>query len=506
MNCVQLKHLSSAIRSISTHRHVSKTTFNLSHLETPSYKCRDFKEFKQIVSQMILTGSIKDTFAAKRLLQFSTRDSPFIHLDYSYQIFNVIENPDASIYNIMMTAYIQRNYPHRAIPFYKLMLYRNVGPNVYTYPFLVEACTIRDSKFEGKQLHNHVLKLGFDSDPDVRSIFVDMYADCYMCDDAIKFFYEGPTMGSFVWYSLLEGCRAHGDQMGTEYFYNLMPKKDTTASNFMIVCFKSWGKYKKVAQLINEMPENDTVSWTGLINCFQARYREMYEEAFDVFIAMHANGTTIDELVMEAVLRCCTKFASLGDIVIGILIHCLVVKMGIECDVELQNSLIRMYSACEGAYSSKEEVASSICSIKKLFNAACWLHQDSWTAMLNKYVEYVKYGFDGNVEALFESMPNKDEESWIVMINYYSRHVCFFESLTLFQEMVRSGISLDDYTMFRIIIALPYRFEALDLGKCIHAYIIKNGCCCLNGSRLGAKVSSMYTRCGYKVRDDERKT
>ncbi|KAF3453022.1 hypothetical protein FNV43_RR03455 [Rhamnella rubrinervis] len=196
MSCVRLKYLSSAIRSILYHRPVSKTTIDLLVLETPSHQCRDFKEFKQILCQMILTRLIKDTFAAKRVLQFSTRNRPFIHVDYSYQIFNFIENLNASFYNIMMMAYVRRNYPHRAITFYELMLYREVGrPNVYTYPFLVEACAIRKSKFEGKQMHNHLLKLGFDSDVHVRSTFVDMYADCYMAEDALKIFNEGPFMG-----------------------------------------------------------------------------------------------------------------------------------------------------------------------------------------------------------------------------------------------------------------------------------------------------------------------
>ncbi|KAF3435356.1 hypothetical protein FNV43_RR22445 [Rhamnella rubrinervis] len=354
-----LRHLSSAIRSISNHKPVSKTTINLSVLKTPFDQCRDFKEFKQILFQVILTGFIKDTFAAKRLLEFSTDYfSTFIHLDYSYQIFNVIENPDASIYNIMMMAYVDRSYPHRAIPFYKLMLNRNVDPNGYTYPFLVEACAVQKSVFEGIQKHNHVLKLGFESDVDVRSTFVDMYADCSMLDDACKIFYEGPMMGSFVW----------------------------------LCCFEEYDK------LLNEIPKNDTDSWSDLIYSFKATNREMYEEALELFIRMHGCGITIDELVLYAVLPCCTKLA----------------RFVIEVqDVEMMGKLIH--------------------------------------------------------------------------------------SLI---RMMRSGIRLDENDFCNILAYLPYWHEALDLGKCIHAYLIKYGYGIK--SKLRCELSDMYSSCGCKVMRDER--
>ncbi|KAF3453023.1 hypothetical protein FNV43_RR03456 [Rhamnella rubrinervis] len=494
VSCVQLKHLSSAVRSILNYRHVSKITINLSVLETP---CRDFKEFKQVISQMILTGFIKNTYAANRLLQFSTCELPFIHIDYSYQIFNVIENPNASIYNIMLMTYVRRNYSHRAIHFYKLMLYRNVGPNVYTYPFLIGACAVRKSHFEGEQMHNHVLKLGFDSDVDIRSIFVDMYADCCNYDDARKVFDEGPMMDSFIWYSLLEVCmRFDLDVEDMEDIYNLMPEKSAIASSFMIASFSCLGTREQVEQLINKIPENDTVSWSALINHYGELFNEMYGEALDLFIKMHANGVTIDELVLEAVWPCCIELARLDiDVrIMGKLIHSLGVKIGIECDVEFQNSLICMYSTFRNFWSAQN-----------LFNSACWLDQSSWSYMLRSYVEC---GLDENVEALFESMPEKIRlHCGLIMITYYSEHDCFSESLALFQKMVGSG-EISEVGWYTIIMELPCGFAFLDLGKCIHACLIKKGYSLENslgnGSGLDGALFRMYRRsCGYE-RSDKR--
>ncbi|KAF3454561.1 hypothetical protein FNV43_RR05009 [Rhamnella rubrinervis] len=491
----QLKHLASATRLISNYRRISETDYESLSLQRRDFKevkqinyeslsleCRDLKdkEVKQMLSQMILTGFIKNKFAAKTLVKFST-GLPFIHLDYSLKIFNLIENPHASLYNIMMMAWVRRNYPHRAIIFYKLMLNRNVSPNVYTYPFLVEACAIRSSKFEGEQMHNHVLKLGFGSDVNVRSTLVDMYVDFDMVIHARKVFDEGPMMDSFIWHPLLGGHIRNLDWWEAEYIYDLMPEKDTEALISMIDFLLQWEFTEKADQFLNKITENVTVIWGAVIFRLQELSTEKYEDALWLFMRMHGSGMTIDEHVVEAVLECCTNFARLRKIMMGKMVHGLVIKNGIESDDLLQNHLIRMYL-------QEYEIHSA----QKLFNAACWVHQKTWTSMFRIC------RLDKNTEALFESMPIRDLLSWTTRIQYYAVRGKFSESLALFHEMLRSGIKLDTWALSDGIIALPNRFAALDLGKCIHAFLIKKG---YISKDLRYQLERMYKICGCKKTD-----
>ncbi|KAH7542929.1 hypothetical protein FEM48_Zijuj02G0127500 [Ziziphus jujuba var. spinosa] len=189
---------------------------------------------------MIFTGFIKDTFAASRLLKFST-DLPFIHVDYSFQIFNLIENSNGFICNTMMKAYVQRNCPQKAISFYKFLLDRNLGPDNYTYPILVQACAIRLSQFDGKQMHNHVFKMGFDSDVYVQNTLINMYAVCENMADARKVFDESPVLDSVSWNSILAGYIQMADVEEAKFIYYLMQEKNTIASNSMIVLFGKTG-------------------------------------------------------------------------------------------------------------------------------------------------------------------------------------------------------------------------------------------------------------------------
>lgn len=473
MSLVQLKHLSSVIRLISNYRAVFKTTINLSVLETHLHQCGDFKEFKQILSQMILTGFINDTFAASRLLRFST-DLPFIHIDYSFQIFNVIENPNGFICNTMMRTYVQRNYPQKAVSIYKLMLDRNVGPDNYTYPILVQACAIWLSLFGGKQMHDHVFKMGFDSDVYVQNTLINMYAVCGNMIDARKVFDESPVVDSVTWNSILAGYTKMADVEAAKYIYHLMQEKNTIASNSMIVLFSKMGLVEEAQRLFNEMPKKDMVSWSALISCYEQN--EMYEEALAIFNKMNANGIRVDEVVVVTAL---SASANLSVIQVGKSIHGLVVKVGIESYVNLQNALIHMYSSC-----------GEILSAQNLFNAACQLDQITWNSMISGYM---KCGSIENAKALFESMPEKDVVSWSVMISGYAQCDCFSETLAFFKEMQHSGIRPDETTLVSVISACTH-LSALDLGKWIHAYIRKAGL--KVNSILGTTLVDMYMKCG----------
>ncbi|PON69632.1 Tetratricopeptide-like helical domain containing protein [Parasponia andersonii] len=285
---------------------------------------------------MILTGFIKDTFAASRLLKFST-DLPFIHVDYSLHIFNLIESPNGFIWNTMMRAYAQRNCPQKAVYLYKFMLKENMGPDYYTYPVLVHACAVRLSQIEGKQMHSHVLKMGFDSDVYVQNTLINMYAVCENMTDARQLFDESPCLDLVTWNSILGGYVQMENVEQAKYIYDRMPVKNTIASNSMIVLFGKAGRVTEACHLFDEMPEKDMVSWSAVISCYEQN--EMYEEALAMFINMNAEGIKVDEVVVITVLSACSH---LSVVQTGKLIHSLVVKIGIETYVNLQNALIHM--------------------------------------------------------------------------------------------------------------------------------------------------------------------
>ncbi|KAJ6306031.1 hypothetical protein OIU78_021374 [Salix suchowensis] len=290
---------------------------------------------------MILSGLFKDSFAASRLLKFST-ELPFIHANQSYQIFSLIENPNGFICNTMMKGYMQSNSPCKAIWVYKLMLESNVAADNYTYPILFQSCSVRLAEFDGKCIQNHVLKMGFDSDVYIQNTLINMYSVCGNLGAARKVFDDSSVLDLVSWNSMLAGYVLVGNVEEAKDVYDRMPERNVIASNSMIVLFSKKGNVEEACKLFNEMKQKDLVSWSALISCYEQN--EMYGEALILFKEMNASGIMVDEVVMLSVLSACSR---LLVVMTGKLVHCLAVKVGIETYVNLQNALIHMYSSCE---------------------------------------------------------------------------------------------------------------------------------------------------------------
>ncbi|KAF7825419.1 pentatricopeptide repeat-containing protein [Senna tora] len=468
-----MNHISSALKSCANLKLSFRPTINLSILETHLCKCRLLKQFNQIFSQMILTGFIRDTYAASRIIKFSA-DSKFIHIGYSLQIFNHIENPNGFIWNTMMRAFLERKSPHEALYLYQVFLVKDAIPDNYTFPILLQSCAARLSEFEGKQMHNHVLKLGFNSDIYVGNTLINMYAVCGNTRNARKIFEESPVLDLVSWNSLLAGYVRMGDVKEARYIYDRMPERNTIACNSMIALFGRTGQVFEACQLFNEIPRKDMVSWSALISCYEQN--TLYEEALILYVNMIANGVTVDEVVVVSVLSAC---AHLLAVQAGKSIHGLAAKIGIQSYVNLQNAFIHLYSSC-----------GELLDAKKLFNEGIHLDQISWNSMISGYL---KCGSIEDAETLFNSMPEKDIVSWGAMISGYAQHERFSEALALFKEMQLQGIRPDEATLVSVISACTH-LAALDLGKWIHAYISKNNL--KVNVIVGTTLIDMYMKCG----------
>ncbi|KAG5625938.1 hypothetical protein H5410_011156 [Solanum commersonii] len=422
---------------------------------------------------MISTGFIRDTYAASRILKFST-DSLFIHVNYSHKVFDYIDNPNGFICNTMMRAYLQRNQPQNTIFLYKSMLKNNVCIDNYTFPLLVQASTVRLSEAEGKEFHNHVIKTGFGSDVYVKNTLINMYAVCRNLVDARKMFDESPVLDSVSWNSILAGYVQVGNVDEAKVIFDKMPMKNVIASNSMIVLLGRSGRMSEACQLFDEMMEKDVVSWTALISCYEQH--GMYTQALDLFMQMCSNGISIDEVVAVSVLSAC---AHLLVVQTGESVHGLVIRVGFESYVNLQNALIHMYST-----------GGDVMAAQRLFDMSSHLDQISWNSMISGYL---KCGSLEQARELFDSMAEKDVVSWTTMISGYAQHDHFSETLALFQEMLHEDNKPDETTLVSVLSACTH-LSALDQGKWIHAYIRKNGL--KVNSILGTTLVDMYMKCG----------
>lgn len=108
---------------------------------------------------------------------------------------------------------------------------------------------------------------------------------------------------------------------------------------------------------------------------------------------------------------------------------------------------------------------------------------------------YAKFGRVESASLVFSSMPVKNLVSWSAMIACFAKNGRPFEALELFREMMPESVDVlpNSVTMVSVIQACA-ALSALEQGKLIHGYILRNGL----DSVLPVMNSlvTMYARCG----------
>ncbi|KAA8548666.1 hypothetical protein F0562_000350 [Nyssa sinensis] len=168
------------------------------------------------------------------------------------------------------------------------------------------------------------------------------------------------------------------------------------------------------------------------------------DEAILLYIQMVAKGVMPDHFTFPFVLSACAKVVAFRE---GVQVHGSVVKMGLEEDVFIQNSLIHFYSEC-----GEVDIGRKV----------------------------------------FDEMFDRNVVSWTSMICGYARRDQSKEAVSLFFEMVAAGIRPNSVTMACVISACA-KLRDLDMGERVCAYIGESGLK-VNTVMVNALVD-MYMKC-----------
>ncbi|XP_021766039.1 putative pentatricopeptide repeat-containing protein At3g08820 [Chenopodium quinoa] len=172
---------------------------------------------------------------------------------------------------------------------------------------------------------------------------------------------------------------------------------------------------------------------------------DLFEEAIKYYQSMRSKSLLPNRFTISFALKACAR---IYDYRSGLKIHSLVVKLGFDKYVFVNNSLVSMYSKCGSIYDAHK---------------------------------------------VFDNMPEKDSLSWNVIISGYHDVGKFSEVLSLFRGFLRNGLKPDELTLARILCACA-ELGALEFGEWIHRYINLNGL--VKDLALNTSLIYMYTKCG----------
>ncbi|KAJ6838360.1 pentatricopeptide repeat-containing protein-like [Iris pallida] len=268
-----------------------------------------------------------------------------------------------------------------------------------------------------------------------------------------------------------------------------------------------------------------SLPWNWMIRGFTSAGR--FEHALLFYSKMWLLGAVPCRYTFPHVLKCCS---SLRDVDSGIMVHATIRSLGLEGDLFVGSSLIKMYAehgrvedarrvfdgmpdrdcvcwnvmidgyvrigdrgkavelfnSMRAAESSENSVSLtcllSICAAEAMLKYGTQIHGlaircglESEAQVANTLLAmYSKCRCLDEVRRLFDSMPHNDLIAWNGMISGYVQNGLKNEALELFCRMQASGVKPDGVTLASF---LPSFSDSVSLkqGKEIHAYMLRNG-------------------------------
>ncbi|KAL5992201.1 hypothetical protein ACLOJK_013116 [Asimina triloba] len=189
----------------------------------------------------------------------------------------------------------------------------------------------------------------------------------------------------------------------------------------------------------------NTFMWNTIIRGYSLTHHDGPLQCISLYHQMLSAGAHPNSYTFAFLLKACCRLLLLSE---GRQIHGQIAKMGFDSELPVINGLIRLYVTCGCAEHARQ---------------------------------------------LFDVMPERDSNSWSVMVAGYAQNGFPHEALALFREMQFSAVDIDGFTLASVV-GVCGDLGALDLGRWAHSYMDRKGV--EMDVVLGNALVDMYGKCG----------
>ncbi|EPS62296.1 hypothetical protein M569_12493 [Genlisea aurea] len=421
-----------------------------------------------------------------------------VRSDRSWLAFQGIANKNSISWNSIISIYSRRGDAFSAFSLFSDMQKEGFGidyrPTEYTFTSLITAAS--ESPDHDRiptlleQLLARIEMSGFSQDLYVGSALVNGFARCGAVDAAKKVFRHMGVKNAVSLNGLMVGlvkqkkgeeafdiflksrgeirfnadtyvlvstsfgefrCPEVGKRKGKEIHGYLIRKGSIDSSvavgNSLINMYAKCEAVEDACSVFETMVDKDAVSWSSLISGLDRN--GCFEDALSSLRSMKRDGSIRSNFTLISGLSSCS---GLLWIKMGEQIHCESVKLGLNDDVSVSNTLLSLYA-----------------------DAGCM----------------------NECGKVFGSMRLRDRVSWNSMIRASA-----VDSAAYFTEMLRAGWDPDGVTFINVLASAASRSD-LRLARQIHSSVLKWNCREEDGNALENSLLTCYGKCG-EVDDSER--
>uniref|UniRef100_A0A7N0UTH0 Pentatricopeptide repeat-containing protein n=1 Tax=Kalanchoe fedtschenkoi TaxID=63787 RepID=A0A7N0UTH0_KALFE len=362
-------------------------------------------------------------------------------------LFDEMPRRNGVVWNSIIHGYAQNGCPREAVRLFKVLSSDPVEESRsdrFVMATLVGACTDLELLHSGKQIHARIIIDNLDFDSVLASSLINFYAK-------------------------------NGDLYSASHVFEKMDELNDFCLSALITGYCNVGRMKDARRVFKMKHNACVVLWNSLIGGHVSNNLE--EDAFCLLKEMRRNNVREDHSTLATILSACS---CLGLLTSGQQIHGSACKIGVVEDLVVVSALIDMYSKCR----SPEDA----CKLYGELNAHdTILHNTMITA-------YASCGRVEEAKFIFETMPIKSLVSWNSMIVAYSQNGRPFDALSLFFEMNKLNLKMDEFSLASVISSCS-NISAAELGEQVFSKAIVCGLAL--DQIVSASLVDFYCKCGY---------
>ncbi|PON52275.1 Tetratricopeptide-like helical domain containing protein [Trema orientale] len=222
-----------------------------------------------------------------------------------------------------------------------------------------------------------------------------------------------------------------------------------------IVAYGKSGQIAHARKMFDGMSQRDSVAWNAMLASYSQLGR--YQEALSLFWSMRVVDTKPDHFTFTATLSACAGSCQLRN---GTKIHALILVLGFQSYLPINNALIDMYGKC-----------LSPSTATRVFEEMNLRNEMTWCSLLFAHTKSCQFEL---AQELFAVLPKRVRIAWNTMIAGYARYGEVESCLALLKEMLEDSCWPDQWTFSSLISACTESSEHF-YGSMVHSFIIKSG-------------------------------
>eukprot|EP01018_Ginkgo_biloba_P013185 Gb_32447 [translate_table: standard] len=191
---------------------------------------------KEIHDKITRSGLDSNVFVGNTLIGMYAKCRS---LDMARNVFDKMPQRDVVSWNSMIAPYTRHGHFEEALKLFAQMRRADIQPDEFTFASVLPACATLAALEQGKEIHEEIIKGGFQSDAFVEGALVDMYAKCGSLEIARDLFDKMHQPDVVSWTAMIAGYGMLGCGKEALKLFEEMQHSGRNPNHVTLVCVLS---------------------------------------------------------------------------------------------------------------------------------------------------------------------------------------------------------------------------------------------------------------------------